>query len=704
MALRLEIDPTGVVSGAAQAESALDRIKKKAVETENAIVNTGKRGGAGLAPIVPGADKAEGALAEVRREADRTGAALSTVGNRGASAVSAIAAPVESAGRGFGRFGGIAQQAGYQIGDFAVQVGAGTSAIQAFGQQAPQLLGAFGAIGSVLGLIVAIAVPVGAALWNMSAAAAPLSDAMNDLADASDAYTGAVDRSKVSLAELRGEFGANAEQAYNLFQVMRDMAAFEFAEKLAEAGISLSESLSQMDHLISSMDGGGRSALQAAMMLGDQFGVTADEARRIQAAMDDLATANGPEEVAASARALLDAIKETADESGRIPDALRPAATTAAELAVEAYRLAGASGDAATGISQFGTNAASAQGPLGGLLGQAQGLATAAWSAANGILLYGQRQAEAAANAVMSPMGPGDLTPEGGFAPNLNRFGNPYIGEGGFAPSSSRRPPPRPDLVAGVDWGAPPKGKKGKGGKSAAQEAADDYERLMSSLDDVTRAENEYADAQDVVAEALKHKKITQDQANEALALSKKRMDEAISAANGYVDIWEIGGSAIDRLIDGTGKLRDVWKDVVKEIAAAMLQKSLMSSVTGATAGDSIGTLLAKGLFGGFFDTGGAIPMGGYGMVGERGPELVRSTSRGAVVTSRMDTAAMMRGGQQVVTGEIGVTVDDDGKMQAYVKRMGVQVANQARQAAVQDVRRNWSAWGNEYERHGQLT
>lgn len=69
------------------------------------------------------------------------------------------------------------QNVGYQVQDLAVQIGSGTSAFRAMGQQLPQLLSGFGPWGIALGTISAIALPLGAALFNMADATEELGDA-----------------------------------------------------------------------------------------------------------------------------------------------------------------------------------------------------------------------------------------------------------------------------------------------------------------------------------------------------------------------------------------------------------------------------------------------------------------------------------------------------------------------------------------------
>lgn len=68
-----------------------------------------------------------------------------------------------------------------------------------------------------------------------------------------------------------------------------------------------------------------------------------------------------------------------------------------------------------------------------------------------------------------------------------------------------------------------------------------------------------------------------------------------------------------------------------------------MASVAAATSG-VLSTILSTN-YAGAFDKGGMIPAGQWGLVGERGPEIVQGP---ASVTSRVDTAAML-GGQQSI-------------------------------------------------------
>lgn len=188
-----------------------------------------------------------------------------------------------------------------------------------------------------------------------------------------------------------------------------------------------------------------------------------------------------------------------------------------------------------------------------------------------------------------------------------------------------------------------------------------------------------------------------------------KEVEESIEAQESlFESLADVGGSALDRLIDGTSSLKDGLVDVAKEMLQVILKQQLMAKIgvgaDGSTASGGVGSLLLQGLFGGFFDNGGLLATGQTGIVGENGPERITSTTRGTVVTSRAQTARQGGGnGGGVVMGEIGVTVDDDGKIQAFVKRMGIQSAQAGRALAVGDVRENLGSWNQTLNTDGAL-
>ncbi len=81
-----------------------------------------------------------------------------------------------------------------------------------------------------------------------------------------------------------------------------------------------------------------------------------------------------------------------------------------------------------------------------------------------------------------------------------------------------------------------------------------------------------------------------------------------------------------------TGKLsfKDLFKSLMTEIIKMQANKLFLTLFGG-----------AQSFFAGLFDKGGYIPAGQFGIVGEKGPEIVNGPAR---VTGRMETARQMGG------------------------------------------------------------
>jgi hypothetical protein len=125
--------------------------------------------------------------------------------------------------------------------------------------------------------------------------------------------------------------------------------------------------------------------------------------------------------------------------------------------------------------------------------------------------------------------------------------------------------------------------------------------------------------------------------------------------------------SSIEALRKGSKDLVGVLDDVIDSLAQAVLQSMLLgqgplAGVFGTTgAGGGIGGLIG-GLFSGMFATGGLIPNGTFGIVGERGPEPVIGTSRGAMVLPNSSLGSAGMGGAD---RSIVVNIDGSGLSQS---------------------------------------
>lgn len=83
----------------------------------------------------------------------------------------------------------------------------------------------------------------------------------------------------------------------------------------------------------------------------------------------------------------------------------------------------------------------------------------------------------------------------------------------------------------------------------------------------------------------------------------------------------------------------NVAQGVTKALAQGPYIGPILAATVAAAGAVQIGTILGTE-YSGAYDLGGNIPAGGYGLVGERGPELVAGP---ASVTSRMQTASMLQ-------------------------------------------------------------
>ena len=141
------------------------------------------------------------------------------------------------------------------------------------------------------------------------------------------------------------------------------------------------------------------------------------------------------------------------------------------------------------------------------------------------------------------------------------------------------------------------------------------------------------------------------DEVNETSRSFGTGFQEAFMRLNDeFTNMAEFGGRIVDTMSQGftdsimkfveTGKLsfKDLFQSLLAEIVKMLANRAFLAlfSPDGGVFGS---------LFAGFFEHGGVIPPGKFGIAGEAGPELVRGP---ATVVSTRDTAQMMAGGAPV--------------------------------------------------------
>jgi hypothetical protein len=216
-----------------------------------------------------------------------------------------------------------------------------------------------------------------------------------------------------------------------------------------------------------------------------------------------------------------------------------------------------------------------------------------------------------------------------------------------------------------------------KSGKDAAK-----------SLDEGTDAADEFGDALDSGAGG---------KGSAAVQKVKSDIDDLNSSGS---EMKSTFGAAFSSLVSGAKSLRDVIKDLLSKLAEMLANRafdSLWDGFAGAKSSKSAsGGGFVSRLFAGFFDGGGKIPSGKFGIAGEYGPEFVRGP---AVVTSRMDTARALQGGgggvaEIIVRNEPGTIVEiARNEAGAMIRRASSGIVNQSVGAAQASFRKTKSGW-----------
>lgn len=239
----------------------------------------------------------------------------------------------------------------------------------------------------------------------------------------------------------------------------------------------------------------------------------------------------------------------------------------------------------------------------------------------------------------------------------------------------------------------------------ATERARSAYDAWRGSTDALVRVTLEHEEALRTISEAQAAGVITAEEAaaaqRRAVAEYEKAIEQLARSRQMWDDLANVGGSAIDKLIAGTSSLKDVLRDTLKELVAMITKRNILSSGIG-SASDSLGTLIFKSIFAGFFDTGGTIMPGQYGVVGEYGPELVGATAGGAVVTSRTDTARMMQ-----PSPSMNVNIDARGAQKGVGEEIAAAIQRAAPQIIGQSVgvvKQNFGAYAQQYQQDGRVS
>ncbi len=146
--------------------------------------------------------------------------------------------------------------------------------------------------------------------------------------------------------------------------------------------------------------------------------------------------------------------------------------------------------------------------------------------------------------------------------------------------------------------------------------------------------------------------------------------------------------NAFTGIITGAQTVEDALKNILSQMANMALNQTfntLLSGLLGGGGGAGGGIL--GGLFGGFFADGGRLGAGKWGIAGEAGPEVIHGPAQVTPIDQMMRAANSndARAGiaQTRAVIDVGVSVDDDGQLQGYVKKVSEQTLGRAAPAIV---------------------
>lgn len=646
----------------------------------------------------------------LQREYDQTAARLTGATRNVIAMNSAVAAQT-----GFmTRNRSIIQQAGFQVGDFAVQVQGGQSALVAFSQQGSQLLGVFGPLGAVMGAVLAVGSALAGVFLNLSDANEDVRETARTftdrLADADAALAAMSDTAGDlrNLDALRAKYGEITDEVRELAK-----ALFEIDQRAALAEVSgvIEDITRQISEAVEASAGLVSGAVASAST--DQARAEADafaaEIDRIQADISNRQSAGfivdqaeinlvtEMREELAALRGDISGLGSLASDLTISPEFLRGineaqeglvAARNAGDFSAMADRLSEIRGlliesgeviqqEVLDGITRSEAVAREQALRLEEGLEAANGIANAdiagniASAATSAAALRDILREAASASGAISDLDSSnpDFFDPRGESPNAGVFNTER-------PNNSRRAA-RPAPSARTSASASASGSARRTGGRAVQVQPDlftiaeaELEKLNRQIELLGRSRSEVAQltTKHMLLEEAKRRGLTITEELtakiDAEAAEVGQLAEKYDLARDRIAaVEQIQGQFRDSVIDAATGGADAFDNFTRSIKRAALEYALFGSGPFGQGGGGGGGLLGGlfggggggGLFAGFFDRGGNIPAGKFGIAGERGPEIVRGP---AMVTSRAETARMMQGGQggaQIVPVEVNI-------------------------------------------------
>ncbi len=171
-------------------------------------------------------------------------------------------------------------------------------------------------------------------------------------------------------------------------------------------------------------------------------------------------------------------------------------------------------------------------------------------------------------------------------------------------------------------------------------------------------------------------------QINDAMRDYELGISAGMEAQRRYLDeATQIGSEFIDTVLDprNWSDFGSMGKMVLRQLEQEMIRLMILNPIKNMLLGTNESTVKDVGgalgqIFSGFFAEGGMIAPGTFGIVGERGPEPVIGTSRGAMVLPNRTLREGVVGGGGGISAPVSISIDATGADPAGLARVQQQL------------------------------
>lgn len=633
--------------------------------------------------VVQGGDKAKADFRGVGAAGDQAMQQLGRSAKAGGGALRASAADMDEMGRGGRQLGMQMQNASYQVGDFFVQIASGTDGMRAAAQQLPQLLGGFGLWGAVAGAAVAAGGALIPMLIDTDGGAKQTDAAMEGLTAATRAYQQAAEELSRPMGDMRAQFGANAEAAREVQEILFNLARVRISDAQAAIGEGIDEQLSSLRAYVeeyyrlntvdvASLGGDQNAVLQMQLALveriRDQYGMSLDEATLIVTRIHEMNSAmqeGSEQEKALAMQELSAALADGLDNGIGLSEEMKVLVEQVAQAAMEQMEFAARTADAERAVK--GVAATNIAGNISAGADQANRLASN----------LAQASAEARFLAAQQALLPPKISSGRGGDPRTSNSegynvpGRQTIDE--VIAAEARR-------MARASGGGR-RGRRGGGGESDAFASAMDrtgeqIDRLKAEAAAFAAAAASGKDYGNAVEFAKKKAELLAAAQKQGIAITPELTAKIEAQAQAYVTAAqateearrsaeelartsERGRDALENVfgavVDGSDAAKQAVVDLLKEIARIQLQKSAMGLIDGVGGGGIFDFL--GGLLSGARANGGGVKAGGAYLVNENTArsEVFVPSQNGAILNVAQAQAALRSQVSPATAGTSGV-------------------------------------------------